>query len=70
MDIETSGVIGRHKVVSYFAGCGGMDLGFHGGFEVLGPLYPSSILRSRRHTTLMNDASRHTSKTSLIVSSM
>lgn len=39
-NIETSGVIGRHKVVSYFAGCGGMDLGFHGGFEVFGAPVP------------------------------
>ncbi|MYM00287.1 DNA (cytosine-5-)-methyltransferase [Novosphingobium sp. FGD1] len=39
-NIETSGVIGRHKVVSYFAGCGGMDLGFHGGFEVFGATVP------------------------------
>jgi DNA (cytosine-5)-methyltransferase 1 len=30
----------RHKVVSYFAGCGGMDLGFHGGFEALGSTVP------------------------------
>lgn len=29
-----------YKVVSYFAGCGGMDLGFRGGFDVLGGRVP------------------------------
>jgi DNA (cytosine-5)-methyltransferase 1 len=38
--IENIGSNGRHKVVSYFAGCGGMDLGFHGGFEVFGSAVP------------------------------
>ena len=31
----------RATVVSLFAGCGGMDLGFLGGFETLGNYYPS-----------------------------
>jgi DNA (cytosine-5)-methyltransferase 1 len=30
------------KVVSLFAGCGGMDLGFRGGFEFLGKRYPKN----------------------------
>ena len=29
-----------HSVVSMFSGCGGMDLGFRGGFEVFGRKYP------------------------------
>lgn len=29
-----------HKVISLFSGCGGMDLGFCGGFEFLGTKYP------------------------------
>lgn len=29
----------RHKVVSLFSGCGGMDLGFRGGFDFLGRKY-------------------------------
>ncbi len=31
----------RHTVVSMFSGCGGMDLGFRGGFEVFGRRYRS-----------------------------
>jgi len=31
----------RHSVVSMFSGCGGMDLGFKGGFEVFGRRYRS-----------------------------
>lgn len=37
----------RHKVLSLFSGCGGLDLGFKGGFEVLGRRYdalPFSIV--------------------------
>ena len=30
------------KVVSLFAGCGGMDLGFRGGFDFLGKRYPKN----------------------------
>jgi len=30
---------GKHKVVSLFSGCGGMDLGFRGGFTVFGKEY-------------------------------
>lgn len=30
---------GHHKVVSLFSGCGGLDLGFSGGFRVLGQEY-------------------------------
>jgi DNA (cytosine-5)-methyltransferase 1 len=30
-----------HRVVSLFAGCGGMDLGILGGFEFLGKLFPA-----------------------------
>lgn len=29
----------KHRLVSLFAGCGGLDLGFTGGFEVLGKKY-------------------------------
>ena len=29
----------KQKVVSMFSGCGGMDLGFMGGFEFLGKRY-------------------------------
>lgn len=32
--------IKKYKVVSLFAGCGGLDLGFEGGFECLGKKYP------------------------------
>jgi DNA (cytosine-5)-methyltransferase 1 len=32
---------GKHTVVSMFSGCGGMDLGFTGGFEVFGRRYRS-----------------------------
>lgn len=31
----------KYRVVSMFSGCGGMDLGFRGGFEVFGQRYPS-----------------------------
>lgn len=31
----------QHSVVSLFAGCGGMDLGFMGGFEFHGNVYPA-----------------------------
>ncbi len=31
----------NHTVVSMFSGCGGMDLGFTGGFGVLGKPYPA-----------------------------
>jgi hypothetical protein len=31
----------KHSVVSMFSGCGGMDLGFTGGFEVFGRRYRS-----------------------------
>lgn len=31
-----------HSVVSLFSGCGGMDLGFIGGFDFLGRRYPNS----------------------------
>ncbi len=34
-------VLGRPQVLSLFAGCGGMDLGFLGGFEFLGKRYPA-----------------------------
>jgi DNA (cytosine-5)-methyltransferase 1 len=30
----------KHSVVSMFSGCGGMDLGFRGGFEIFGRHYP------------------------------
>src|SRR5689334_21682096 len=30
----------EYTVVSMFSGCGGMDVGFLGGFEVLGRTYP------------------------------
>ena len=35
----TSEVVGRRKIVSLFSGCGGMDLGFLGGFEFGGRYY-------------------------------
>lgn len=41
--IET--LVERHKslsVVSMFSGCGGMDLGFLGGFSTLGTIYPKN----------------------------
>ncbi len=31
----------KYTVVSMFSGCGGMDLGFSGGFEIFGQRYPS-----------------------------
>lgn len=34
-----AGAAAEHSVVSLFSGCGGMDLGFSGGFEVLGRRY-------------------------------
>ena len=33
-------VVEQFSVISMFAGCGGMDLGFHGDFEVFGRRYP------------------------------
>ena len=39
----------QFKVVSYFAGCGGMDLGFHGGFDYKGAEFkrhPFQLLRA------------------------
>jgi DNA (cytosine-5)-methyltransferase 1 len=36
---ETSNPTARYSVVSLFAGCGGMDLGFRGGFNFLGHHY-------------------------------
>jgi DNA (cytosine-5)-methyltransferase 1 len=41
MDIRDSQLTMKHKVVSMFSGCGGMDLGFKGGFNVFGQSYPS-----------------------------
>ena len=38
---EQEGVMGSFKVVSMFSGCGGMDLGFLGGFKFLGQFYES-----------------------------
>ena len=41
-----------HKVVSMFSGCGGMDLGFLGGFEVFGRPYdrlPFEIIWANEH---------------------
>jgi len=41
-----------HRVVSMFSGCGGMDLGFLGGFEVFGRLYarlPFEIVWANEH---------------------
>ena len=32
----------RYKVLSLFSGCGGLDLGFKGGFRFLGKKYPSN----------------------------
>lgn len=32
----------KFKVISLFSGCGGMDLGFKGGFEFLGTTYPEN----------------------------
>ena len=36
----TRGTRVKHRVVSMFSGCGGMDLGFRGGFTVFGRHYP------------------------------
>lgn len=36
----------KYKVVSLFAGCGGLDLGFRGGFEVMGRKYPRRNFRT------------------------
>jgi len=40
----------RHKfsIVSLFSGCGGMDIGFLGGFQYLGAAYTSLPFRIRR----------------------
>ena len=38
---ETECVEYRHSVVSFFAGCGGLDLGFHGGFNYKGIAFKS-----------------------------
>lgn len=35
----------EHTVVSLFSGCGGLDLGFRGGFEALGRFYPEHPFR-------------------------
>ncbi len=35
----------EHKVVSLFSGCGGLDLGFQGGFEVFGKRYRRNPFR-------------------------
>ena len=40
--MSTSRNVSPLKVVSLFAGCGGMDLGFRGGFEFLGKKYPKN----------------------------
>ena len=37
----------KHKIVSLFSGCGGMDIGFTGGFEFAGRTYrkfPADII--------------------------
>lgn len=36
---DNGAVNGKHSVVSLFSGCGGMDLGFRGGFQVFGKMY-------------------------------
>ena len=36
----------KHRVVSMFSGCGGMDLGFQGGFGMIPKVYPN--MRPRR----------------------
>ena len=36
----------KYTLVSLFAGCGGLDLGFTGGFEILGKKYAK---RNSRH---------------------
>lgn len=40
VDLQISG-IRDVKLISMFAGCGGLDLGFRGGFEYRGEVYPS-----------------------------
>jgi DNA (cytosine-5)-methyltransferase 1 len=40
-NLPPNGCDKRFKVISMFSGCGGMDLGFSGGFEVLGRRYRS-----------------------------
>src|SRR5664279_2175890 len=42
----------RFSVVSMFSGCGGMDLGFHGGFTVFGHEYsplPFEVIWANEH---------------------
>lgn len=38
---ETLSKSNKYSVVSMFSGCGGMDLGFRGGFKIFGKNYPS-----------------------------
>lgn len=51
----------RFSVVSMFSGCGGMDLGFHGGFEVFGREYeqlPFNIVWANEHNKAACDTYR------------
>jgi len=36
---KSNAALKRFKVISLFSGCGGMDLGFKGGFDFLGNRY-------------------------------
>ncbi len=48
-----------HRVISLFSGCGGMDLGFRGGFQVFGKEYAALPF----HITWANDISESACKT-------
>ncbi|MDP1590364.1 MAG: DNA (cytosine-5-)-methyltransferase, partial [Prosthecobacter sp.] len=50
---------GKFKLVSMFSGCGGMDLGFVGGFELFGRRYKSLPFEA----TWANDLNREACKT-------
>lgn len=50
---------GKYSVISLFAGCGGMDLGFEGGFKILGKQYKKNKFK----VTWANDIEPNACKT-------
>ena len=61
--------IKRHKIVSLFSGCGGMDLGFMGGFEFLGRIYdvmPFEVIWANDISPPACDTYRHNLKHDII----
>lgn len=59
-----------HKVVSFFCGCGGLDLGFVGGFSYMGKEYkknPYSILAAYDHDPKCIETYNHNIRTHGIV---